>query len=101
MLLTDQTEQDEREQLAKDYLDTANAALDLANREDFANPDVLEKAGECLMRALLLKPDYLEAFLALAYLAAQVGLAERAEAALNQAQNLSPQDPRIAALRHE
>lgn len=53
------------------------------------------------MRALQLKPDYLEAFLALAYLSAQVGLAQRAEDALLQAQNLTPHNPRIAALRHE
>jgi tetratricopeptide (TPR) repeat protein len=101
MLPTNEEEQAEREQLARDYLEMANAALDLANRENFANPGVLEKAGECLMRALQLKPDYLEAFLALAYLSAQVGLAQRSEDALLQAQNLAPHDPRIAALRHE
>lgn len=44
MLLTNEEEQAEREQLARDYLEMANAALDLANHENFPKPRCFGKS---------------------------------------------------------
>lgn len=92
---------EEIETLAKDYLDTANGALRLAHKQDFNDPQIIETASQCLMRSLELKPDYVEAIIAVAYVSALLGLQQRAEDALNQAQNLAPKDPRIQVLRKE
>lgn len=91
----------EKHDLAEQLSHAGKQCLAHASQAEYQDRELLEKASACFVAAIELQTDFIEAYLCLAFVCGILNLIPRALDLLNQAQNISPKDPRIAVLRKE